>query len=158
MIPVVCSFAPASCFLSSTVTARPLRASAYALASPAKLAPTITQSVSKVGVGLRIDRAGAPRPPRSVREGVDDVVDVRPHALRGVLLGIARRVGMLHRVAEVHVVADRDHDAALIVVDAAPARRVAVLLVGPAAVHELRARDLLAVVEIPERVEDLIGV
>src|SRR5688572_23237381 len=46
MIPVVCSLAPGSVFFSTTVTRKPAVASACALASPPKLAPTTTQSVS----------------------------------------------------------------------------------------------------------------
>src|ERR1700734_120948 len=46
MIPVVWSLAPGSVFFSSTVTRSPARASAKALARPAKLAPTTTQSLS----------------------------------------------------------------------------------------------------------------
>ena len=44
MMPVVWSLPPASAFFSSTVTRTPARASACALANPAKLAPTTTQS------------------------------------------------------------------------------------------------------------------
>src|SRR5262245_41406478 len=46
MMPVVCSFSPTSAFLSSTVTRMPACAKAVAHASPAKLAPTMVQSVS----------------------------------------------------------------------------------------------------------------
>src|SRR6185295_9456953 len=46
MMPVVCSLAPGSVFFSTTVTRKPAVASACALARPAKLAPTTTQSDS----------------------------------------------------------------------------------------------------------------
>src|SRR5262249_22297737 len=144
MMPVVWSLSPASCFFSSTVTRSPARASACALASPAKLAPTTTQSEDediRTLVGHR----------------VEDVVDERAHALRRELCRIRGIVGVLDRVAEIHVVADRHHDPALVVVDPAPVRHgVARLFVGEAGLQEARAGHLLAAVEIPERVEDLV--
>src|SRR5215813_11583555 len=57
MMPVVCSFTPASAFRSSTVTRMPARASAVAQASPAKLAPTTAQSIA-AGPVLTCSRRG----------------------------------------------------------------------------------------------------
>src|SRR5688572_17400839 len=63
MIPVVCSFAPGSVFFSTTVTLNPAVASACALASPPKLAPTTIQSVSpgEVRGSIRLVSAGVAR-------------------------------------------------------------------------------------------------
>src|SRR5438045_577214 len=64
---------------------------------------------------------------RLVRHGVDDVIHPDPDAEGRKLLVIPRVVGPLPRIAQIHVEADRHHDPALVVVDAAPARFVAVL-------------------------------
>src|ERR1035437_4429418 len=98
----------------------------------------------------------------SVSDRVDDVIDADADAEGGELLGIARVVGVLPGISQIHVVTDGDHQAAAIVVDAAPVRGTAfalVLFVDFAALEVLRARHLIAIVEIEHGVEDgvLIG-
>src|SRR5258708_36755288 len=63
---------------------------------------------------------------------------------------------MFPGVAQVHVVADGEHYAALSIVDAAPARFGTVVFVSTPAVKELFARHLEAVVEIVDGVKDAI--
>ena len=101
---------------------------------------------------------GARRRVASMRHRIGDVVHGYADAQGGELLGIVGIVGVLPGVAQIHVVADGDHQAALVVVDAAPGARVAVLLVCHAAVQATLAGDLVAVIEIVEDVEDLVAV
>src|SRR5579883_2985837 len=77
--------------------------------------------------------------PKSVRHRVDDVVDPDANAKSGELFVIARLVGPLPGIAQIHVETDRHHQAALVVVDAAPVGIVTVLLVRPAAAEVLSA-------------------
>ena len=65
---------------------------------------------------------------------------------------------MLPGVAQIHVVADGDHEPALVVVDAAPARDDAVILISLSTAQKLCAGHLIAVVQIVEHVKDLVGV
>src|SRR3954464_3475005 len=73
----------------------------------------------------------------SVRHAVQDVIeaDAKGHGREG--LGIIRIVRPFPCVAQVHVVADRDHDAPLLVPDSAPFRLIAVFLIGAAAPNVL---------------------
>ena len=59
-----------------------------------------------------------------VRHRVDEVVDGEAIRERRHRLGIPRVVGVLPRIAHVHVEVDRDHQAAVFVEDAAPVRQV----------------------------------
>src|ERR1035441_3730997 len=98
----------------------------------------------------------------SVRHRVNDVIDADADAEGGESFGVLRVVGVFPGIAEIHVVADGDHQAAAIVVDAAPVGGTAlalVLFVDFAALQVLRARDLIALIEMEHRVEDgvLIG-
>src|SRR5581483_11015985 len=72
--------------------------------------------------------AGSPRD--SMTHRVDQVIHPNSHAERGESFRILRIVGMLPRVAQIHVVAHGHHDPPLVVIDAAPARLVAIVLVG----------------------------
>src|SRR5260221_272647 len=95
---------------------------------------------------------------RSVRHGVDDIIHADADAEIGKLGWICRIVGVLPGIAQVHVVADGHHEPALVVVDAAPARHHAVILPQLVAAKVLRTRHLVALVQIVERVKDLVGV
>src|SRR6185503_18796715 len=63
---------------------------------------------------------------------------------------------MLPGIAQVHVVADGDHEPALIVVDPAPPGDDTVVLVDLPTLQELCARYLIPLVQIVNRVEDRI--
>src|SRR5579884_1000759 len=91
-----------------------------------------------------------------VRHRVDQIVEPDADAERGEALGILRVIGMLPGIAKVHVVADRDHQAAVVVVDAAPVRRLAglALFVGEAGFEVERAGHLVTLVEVVNGVED----
>src|SRR5689334_1748079 len=95
-----------------------------------------------------------------MRQIVDPVVDSDAVRQSRKPLVVTRVVGPLPGVAQIHVVADRHHDAALIVIDRAPVLgpSVLVLLVGTAAPQVLRAGHLETVVQIVNRMEDRIGV
>ena len=58
-----------------------------------------------------------------MRQIVNEIVHRNTVGERGVFLGIQRVVGVLPGVAQIHVVENRDHDASLVVADAAPMRR-----------------------------------
>ena len=90
--------------------------------------------------------------------GVHDVVEDDAESKSGKFLGILRTVGPLPGVAEVHVGADGDHDAAAIVADGAPLRHIAVFLVSPAGVDIDFAGDLEFLVDVVEDVVDLVGI
>src|SRR5437667_9728323 len=63
----------------------------------------------------------------SMRHGIDDVSDAQPMGLRGHIFRVRRRVGPLPGVAVILVEGDRHHDAALVVIDAAPVRNFSVV-------------------------------
>src|SRR5207245_6719756 len=83
---------------------------------------------------------------RSMRHGVDNVIDAEPDSQRRVLLRVLGVVGVLPGVAEIHVVADGDHEAAFVVVDSTPARCDAIMLPGLSTFDELRYRHLITLV------------
>src|ERR1041384_5911511 len=100
-----------------------------------------------------------------MRHRIDDVVDPDAYPEGGIPLRISRVVGVLPRVAKVHVVANRHHDALVVIENSAPVRRVAAiaglrrggaLLTDAVAEEELRAGNLIPVVEIEHRMEDLV--
>src|ERR1039457_5677469 len=87
----------------------------------------------------------------SVRHRVDDVIDADADAEGGEPFGVLRVVGVLPGIAQIHVVTDGDHQASVVVVDAAPVGGTAfafVLFVNFDALQVLRARHLVAVVQI----------
>jgi hypothetical protein len=88
--------------------------------------------------------------------GVRNVIEHDAKRESGKLLGILRAVRPFPGVAQMHVVADRHHHAAAIVANGAPLRHVAVLFVGSAGVDILLAGNLEAVVDVVERVEELV--
>src|SRR5579862_1569403 len=61
---------------------------------------------------------------------------------------------MLPRIAQIHVVADGHHDAALVVIDAAPVRLETILFSDAVGVNELLAGDLIAIVEVEDGVKN----
>src|SRR5579862_6404874 len=93
-----------------------------------------------------------------VSHRVNNVIDADANAERGILFRILRIVGVFPGIAQIHVVADGHHQASAVVVDSAPARLEAVELVDAAGAEELRARHLIAVVEIVKGMENLIRV
>ena len=68
-----------------------------------------------------------------MRHGIHDVIGGDPQGGLRELFVILRVVGVFPGVAQVHVVADGDHESAMVVVDAAPNGGVAVLFVGATA-------------------------
>src|SRR5690606_16235424 len=78
------------------------------------------------GTSFRRRAAAEDTATASVRHRVNYVIDGEAIREGGHRLGVAGIVGMLPGVAEIHVEVDRDHEAAAIVVDAAPVRRDAV--------------------------------
>src|SRR5258708_3522413 len=90
----------------------------------------------------------------SVRHCVDHIVHADPKPECGEPFRILRIVGMLPRIAKVHIVAYGDHQASLVVVDAAPARFEAVVFIGEMGSEEQRAGNLIAVVQVEDGVEN----
>src|SRR6516165_6486520 len=84
----------------------------------------------------------------SMSHRVHDVVDPNPDAQRRESFGIIGVVGVFPRIPQIHVEADRHHQAALVVVDSAPVRHVSVILPRLPATDPLRARNLVAAVQI----------
>jgi hypothetical protein len=92
-----------------------------------------------------------------MRHRVDEVVDADADSQGGKGLGVGGVVGVFPGVAQVHVVADDHHQAAFVVVDAAPVGRGAgelVLFVDLVRVDVLHAGHLVAVVQVEDGVED----
>ena len=93
-----------------------------------------------------------------MRHGVNDVVNADADPERGVFLGIFGIVGVLPGIAEVHVVADGDHEPAFVVIDAAPMRHEAVFFRNAVRVEDLLTRHLVAIVQVENSVEDRAAV
>src|SRR5690606_15490641 len=108
------------------------RASSESLSAPLTAAASSNRQ--------RLARKG--RTVSSVTHGVDDVVDGEAVGHRRHRLRVTRIVSVFPGIAEVHVVVDHHHQPALVVVDATPARRHAVLFVGHAVLQGRQARDL----------------
>src|ERR1700678_2923267 len=89
-----------------------------------------------------------------MRHGVNDIVDANANPERGVFLWILGIVGMLPGIAQIHVVADSHHQAALVVVNTAPMRLVAVLFRYAVSINHLLAGHLVAIVEVENRMEN----
>src|SRR5205085_1146821 len=118
--------------IDSTAGKRPdLGTSVYRLDKPLPLARLIRGAISTIWIGLGSF-------PISVRHRVDKVINERAHRLGGVFLRVIRVVRMLDGVAQVHVVANRDHQPAIVGIDASQMGLFAVLtpLIGPATVEE----------------------
>src|SRR5580704_1088629 len=88
--------------------------------------------------------------------GVGDVVEDDAKSKSGKLLRILRAVRPLPGVTEVHVGADRHHDAPVVVADSPPLRHIAVLLIGSPGVDIDLAGDLKLFVDIVQDVVDLV--
>ncbi len=93
-----------------------------------------------------------------MRHGVDEVIHSDAHAERAVLFGVLRIIGVLPGIAQVHVVADGDHEPAFIVIYAAPFGIVGTFLPVAARIDELSTGDLIAAIEIVQGVKDGIAV
>src|ERR1019366_4728917 len=100
----------------------------------------------------------AARNSTSMRYSIHDVIDAYPKSQRGELLRIARIVSPFPGIAEVHVVANGHHDAALVVTDRAPFPDVAILFVGPARAYVLFTWHLETLAQIIEHVKNLVFV
>src|SRR6516162_155719 len=100
---------------------------------------------------LRLARSGL------VRHSVQDVI--QPHAKRHrrECLRIIRIVRPLLRIAEVHVVADRDNNSAMAIANGPPFGLVTVFLISAAGPHILFTRYLHLVVDVIQSVKDLVA-
>src|SRR6185312_10523316 len=83
-----------------------------------------------------------------VGHSVGYVVEDNAKRESGKLLRVLRAVGPLPGVTEMHVGADRHHDAAAVVADRAPLGYVAVLLISSAGVDVDLAGDLKLFVDV----------
>src|SRR3954447_14143476 len=101
----------------------------------------------------------------SMRQRVNNVIYADPHTERGESLRVERIVGVLPGVAQVHVVADCDHQSAVIVENPPPVRCVAAdrgwkrcraLLANALTAEVLGAWNLVLVVEIEYRVKNSV--
>src|ERR1017187_6081148 len=116
---------------------------ASSAASPvARLAAATTNAISRKLVG----------------QIVDEIVHRDAVGQRRPLLVVAGIVGPFPGVAQVHVVADGHHHAALVVVYGAPAGLVPVLFIRLSGIEVLRAGYLKPFVQIVNRVEDRIAI
>ncbi len=95
-----------------------------------------------------------------MRQIVNEIIHRDPISQRRPLLRITPVVRPFPRIAQIHVVADRDHHAPLVVVNRAPVRSLSCLpcFPCPAAARPLPAGDLEAIVQIVNRMEDLVRV
>ena len=78
----------------------------------------------------------------------------------GPLLRVSRIVRPLPGIAQIHVVADGDHDPALVVANATPMRHFpgGAFFVGDACLKDLRAGNLKAVLQVIDRVKNRVVV
>src|SRR5580704_12764783 len=93
-----------------------------------------------------------------MRHGVGDVVEDDAKSKSGKLLRVLRAVRPLPGVTEMHVGADRHHDAPVVVADGAPLGHVAVLLISSAGVDVDLAGDLKLFVDVVQDVVDLVAI
>ena len=96
-----------------------------------------------------------------MRHGVNHVIHSDTNSKRGIFLRIVRVVRPLPGIADIRIESHGDHDAAVIVVDAAPVRHGASLIaitVRGAALQSPLSGDLITVVEIVNDVEDRVVV
>ena len=91
-----------------------------------------------------------------MRHGIDDVVDGEAGRERRQIGRVARVVAMFPGIAEVHIVIDRDHEPAVVVVYAAPMGVDAAVLVGDAGAEQHDSPDLGEAIEVVEKVKDLV--
>src|SRR6185295_18857167 len=78
-----------------------------------------------------------------VRHGVDDVVHADADAEGGVLGRIGGRVGPFPGISHIRLIGDGDHEAAAVVVDAAPLVGTRIAFEGYTTVHRSLARYLV---------------
>src|SRR5258708_19915530 len=93
-----------------------------------------------------------------MRHRIHDVIGYDAECQAGELFIIFWPVRILPRISEIHVVADRYNQAAFVVVDAAPARSDPILFVGAAATQVLCSRDLIAAIQVVNRMENWVFV
>src|SRR6202034_3167274 len=95
-------------------------------------------------------------PARLVRHAIHDVIEPHAKSHRCESLWISWIVGPLPGVAQVHVVADRDHDAPLVVADRPPLRDVSVFFIRPPRPHILFPRDWKTSADVVQPVENFV--
>jgi hypothetical protein len=92
-----------------------------------------------------------------MRHCVNDIVDPNAHGERRTLFRVTRVVGIFPGVPEVGIVSRRDHEAALIVVDAAPVRSPAAIVAVLASVPQVvPTHNLKPISQVIDRMKDLI--
>src|SRR5258708_2109310 len=119
---------------------------------------TLIPSRDRKGVGCSVFRTACLF--YLVTQIVNKIIHRDPIRQRRPLLRIPRFVSALPSIAQIHVVADRDHDTPLVVANTPPMWNLAALtlLVSDSALEKLRAGHLKPLVEIEKRVEDRIVV
>ena len=93
-----------------------------------------------------------------VRHRVDNVVDTNTNPQRREFFIILRIVGPLPGIAQVGIESHGGYNAAFVIIDASPARRAAFALVRHAGAEIAGAGNLITVVQIINRVENLVGI
>src|SRR4051794_34469619 len=89
---------------------------------------------------------------------IHEVIDADSYPEGRVLLRIPRIISPFPGIAQVRIEGRRDHDASLIVVDTTPLGHITVIAVWYAGSHGPLARNLVAVVQVVNGVEDGIFV
>jgi hypothetical protein len=91
---------------------------------------------------------------------VNEIVHRDAVSERRPLLRISRIIRPLPGIAQIHVVADGDHDPALVVANATPMRYFpgGAFFVGDAGLKDLRAGNLKAVLQVIDRVKNRVVV
>src|SRR4051812_3683931 len=86
------------------------------LESPLCTSTRMVASCARSGNAARMAKT-APASPTSMTHCVDQVVDADANAERGEFFGVIGIVGVLPGIAEIQIVTDGDHEAAVIVID-----------------------------------------
>src|SRR5882724_4907446 len=89
-----------------------------------------------------------------MRHGVDDVVHADADAERGVPGRIGGSVGPFPGISHIRLIGDGDHQAAAVIVDAAPLIRTRIALEGYTTVHRSLARYLVTLVQVINHVKN----
>src|ERR1700677_1736548 len=92
----------------------------------------------------------------SMRHAVNDVIQRHPKSHGSEGLRVIRIVRPFPGIAQVHVVTDGDHDAALVVANCTPLGHVSVFFVRPPGLYVLFPGNLHALIRIVKYVEDFV--
>src|SRR5262249_30086227 len=92
-----------------------------------------------------------------MRHGIDHIVDADADSQRRELLGIQWIVGILPGIPDVGVECRRDHQPAFVVVDPSPSGGASVAFLRLTASDVARSRNLIAIAQIENRMEDRIA-